>query len=64
MSPAMVLAQLSVAREQTGIVTATAVFFRTLGGAIGVAILMSVMWAQLAPRAPPPVPALRRCWSS
>ncbi len=44
---ALVALQMSVAARQMGIATATSALFRTLGGAIGIAILTSVLFEQL-----------------
>ncbi len=44
---ALVALQMAVAAHQIGIATATSALFRTLGGAIGIAILTSVLFEQL-----------------
>ncbi|MBW6496294.1 MAG: MFS transporter [Burkholderiaceae bacterium] len=44
---ALVALQMAVAARQIGIATATSALFRTLGGAIGIAILTSVLFEQL-----------------
>ncbi|HMN81547.1 MAG TPA: MFS transporter [Burkholderiaceae bacterium] len=53
MSASLVAAQLAVPPERIGITTATNAFFRSLGGAIGVAILSSLLWSQLRSATPP-----------
>jgi EmrB/QacA subfamily drug resistance transporter len=44
---AVVIVQLAVPPPLVGVATAATVFFRSLGGAIGSAVLTSVLWSQL-----------------
>jgi len=52
MPAALVAAQLAVSRDQVGIATGATAFFRTLGGAIGIAILTSMLMAAMRESAP------------
>ncbi|MFT4101911.1 MAG: MDR family MFS transporter [Burkholderiaceae bacterium] len=52
MPAALVASQLAVRREQVGIATGATAFFRTLGGAIGIAILTSMLMAAMRESAP------------
>ncbi|HWS76285.1 MAG TPA: MFS transporter, partial [Quisquiliibacterium sp.] len=45
MAPALVAAQTAVAPNQVGVVTATVALCRTLGGAVGIAVLSSIVFA-------------------
>ena len=56
MPPAFVATQMSVPPSQVGVATATSAFFRSLGGAIGIAVLTSLLWTQLREGAPAGAP--------
>lgn len=45
MAPALVAAQSAVAPREVGVATATVALFRTLGGAMGIAVLSSIVFA-------------------
>ncbi len=52
MPPNLVVAQTAVPRSMIGVVTSTTALCRTLGGAIGIAVLTSVLFTQLHETAP------------
>ena len=56
MPPALVATQMSVPASEVGVATATSAFFRSLGGAIGIAVLTSLLWTQLREGAPAGAP--------
>ena len=45
MAPCLVAAQTAVAQHEVGVVTATVALCRTLGGAVGIAVLSSILFA-------------------
>ena len=47
MAPALVAAQSAVAPREVGVATATVALFRTLGGAMGIAVLSSIVFAMV-----------------
>jgi hypothetical protein len=47
MPPGLVAAQMAVPHRLLGVITATTALFRTLGGAVGIAVLTSILFAQL-----------------